>query len=70
LLSPGSEFQAGGNPPLEETAPAAKPKSKAKAKPKVKSKAKRCLKGRAGGHGRCVAVKKATRAGESARGGR
>lgn len=32
LLSPGSEFQAGGNPPLAEPAPAAKPKPKAKPK--------------------------------------
>jgi hypothetical protein len=41
LLSPGSEFQAGGNPPLAGQAPAAKPKAKAKAKSKKKrSKAK------------------------------
>jgi hypothetical protein len=38
LLSPGSEFQAGGNPPLASTAPAAKPKAKKAAKKKVKKK--------------------------------
>jgi hypothetical protein len=60
LLSPGSEFQAGGNPPLtgSEPAPVAKPRSKAKlkgckkgyVKKKTecvkKSKAKRSAKGR------------------------
>ncbi len=70
LLSPGSEFQAGGNPPLSESVSAAQPKSKAKAKRKAKSKAKRCPTGRAGEHGRCAAVKKATRAVKLARGGR
>ncbi len=37
LLSPGSEFQAGGNPPLAG-APVVKPKPKQKAKPKVKKR--------------------------------
>lgn len=44
-LSPGSEFQAGGNPPLAESKPAAKVKPKAKRKVKKrrarKSRAKR-----------------------------
>jgi hypothetical protein len=38
LLSPGSEFQAGGNPPLTGSTPAAAPKAKAKVKKKVKRK--------------------------------
>jgi hypothetical protein len=46
LLSPGSEFQAGGNPPLAGSASATKPKSK----PKVKT----CTKGHVRKHGRCV----------------
>ncbi len=41
LLSPGSEFQAGGNPPLTaESTPKAKPRAKAKAKTKAKGKVK------------------------------
>lgn len=49
LLSPGSEFQAGGNPPLAQALPAAKPKAKAK------TRAKGCKKGYAKGKGgRCV----------------
>jgi hypothetical protein len=47
LLSPGSEFQAGGNPPL--SAPEA-----SKPKPKAKARAKGCRKGFAKKHGRCV----------------
>jgi hypothetical protein len=56
LLSPGSEFQAGGNPPLAEPAPA--PVSK----PKAKAKATKCKKGTKLEHGKCVKtkVKKAT----------
>jgi hypothetical protein len=38
LLSPGSEFQAGGNPPLAAPAPVAKPKVKKTVKPKRKKK--------------------------------
>ena len=38
LLSPGSEFQAGGNPPLASPAPAAKPKAKKAAKKKIGKK--------------------------------
>ena len=38
LLSPGSEFQAGGNPPLVSPAPAAKPKAKKAAKKKIRKK--------------------------------
>jgi len=48
LLSPGSQFQAGGNPPLVGSAPAAKPK------PKAKAKAKKCRRGFARKHGKCV----------------
>jgi hypothetical protein len=48
LLSPGSEFQAGGNLPLGAPAPAAVSKPKAKAKPK------KCKKGTKREHGRCV----------------
>jgi Tol biopolymer transport system component len=41
LLSPGSEFQAGGNPPLAAPAPVAKPKAKkTKKKPKKADKKK------------------------------
>ncbi|MGH2853878.1 MAG: hypothetical protein ACRDLF_06765, partial [Solirubrobacteraceae bacterium] len=63
LLSPGSEFQAGGNPPL------AAPKPIAKAKPKVTAR-KACRKGLRRKRGRCVAKKKAKRAAKSARGRR
>jgi hypothetical protein len=49
LLAPGSEFQAGGNPPL------ATPPVAAKAKPKVKAKA--CKKGSKRKSGRCVKIK-------------
>jgi hypothetical protein len=52
LLSPGSELQAGGNPPL-----AGEPAVKAKAK--AKAKVKKCSKGRHLAHGRCVKSKKA-----------
>ena len=52
LLSPGSEFQAGGNPPLAAPVPAVfKPKVKPKAKPK------RCKRGLTLEHGRCVRPK-------------
>jgi hypothetical protein len=51
LLSPGSEFQAGGNPPLVETSSAPKPKPKAKAKG--------CKKGQMKRRGRCVKSPKA-----------
>jgi hypothetical protein len=47
LLSPGSEFQAGGNPPLtgSEPAPAAKPKSKpAKCRQGFVKKKTKCVK--------------------------
>jgi Tol biopolymer transport system component len=54
LLSPGSEFQAGGNPPLSESAPAAKPR------PEVK--AKRCRRGYVNKNGRCVRKLKAKKA--------
>ncbi len=49
LLSPGSEFQAGGNPPLAG-GPAAKPK--AKPKPKSKAKKRRPKGGKRAGRGR------------------
>ncbi len=49
LLSPGSEFQAGGNPPLSESAPATKPKPKPKAK-----KVRVCKRGYVNRRGRCV----------------
>jgi hypothetical protein len=38
LLSTGSEFQAGGNPPLAPPVPVAKPKAKKAAKKKIKKK--------------------------------
>jgi hypothetical protein len=53
LLSPGSEFQAGGNPPLAPSAPAATPKPKVKAKPKPK----KCKKDTKLRRGRCVTTK-------------
>jgi hypothetical protein len=55
LLSPGSEFQAGGNPPLasSEPPPAAKPKSKAKPKG--------CRKGYVKRQTRCVRKPRAKR---------
>ncbi len=51
LLSPGSEFQAGEVPPLAPSAPAAKPKPKAKAKG--------CEKGYVKKDGKCVKKPKA-----------
>jgi Tol biopolymer transport system component len=48
LLSPGSEFQAGGNPPLAAPA-ASKPKAKPRAKPKRK-----CKRGTTRKHDKCV----------------
>ncbi len=48
LLSPGSEFQAGGNPPLAVPA-ASKPKAKPRAKPK-----RRCKRGTMRRHDKCV----------------
>lgn len=56
LLSPGSEFQAGGNPPLtaSEQAPAAKTKPKAK---RVK-----CKKGSVKKNGKCVKTESAKKA--------
>jgi hypothetical protein len=51
LLSPGSEFQAGGNPPLAAPVSAATPKPKAKVK-KAKAKQRKCKKGTV--RGRCV----------------
>jgi hypothetical protein len=58
LLSPGSEFQAGGNPPLAAPAPAAKPAVKSKAK------SAKCKKGFVKKKGKCVRAKakKASRA--------
>jgi hypothetical protein len=41
LLSPGSEFQAGGNPPLAAAPQAAKPKAKRKAKSKSRKRRKK-----------------------------
>jgi hypothetical protein len=52
LLSPGSEFQAGGNPPL-----ASEPAPAAKLKPKAKAKLKRCKKGKTLKRGKCVKAK-------------
>ena len=57
LLSPGSEFQAGGNPPLATSVQTAKPKTKKAAKPKVKRKRKKAKKvsrshGKAQRHGK------------------
>jgi hypothetical protein len=48
LLSPGSEFQAGGNPLPPPAKPAAKSKTSIKKKAKVKRKAKRTVKNRRG----------------------
>jgi hypothetical protein len=48
LLSPGSEFQAGGNPPLTGSGSMAKPVSKVKKKPKKKRKSKSRKAARAG----------------------
>ncbi len=69
LLSPGSEFQAGGNPPLTDTEPPS-------AKPKAKSKPEECKKGHMRQKGKCVKKPRArktkaknTRAGNSRRGG-
>jgi hypothetical protein len=65
LLSPGSEFQAGGNPPLAGAPPvkakAKAKKSKVKSKPKPQRKAKRARKvglraGSRGGGARRVAT--------------
>jgi hypothetical protein len=56
LLSPGSEFQTGGNPPLAESAPAAV-KPKPKAKPKAKARPKKCKKGAALKRRKCVKAK-------------
>jgi hypothetical protein len=44
LLSPGSEFQAGGNPSLAAPIPAAKPKPKPKGKAKAKKRKKKTVK--------------------------
>lgn len=52
LLSPGSEFQVGGNPPL-----AAPVVSKPAVKPKAKAKSKKCKQGTPPRHGRCVKAK-------------
>ncbi len=52
LLSPGSEFQAGGNPPL--TAPVV---PAAVSKPKAKAKPKKCKRGTRLVHGKCVKAK-------------
>ena len=56
LLSPGSEFQAGGNPPLTASAPAPA------VKPKPKTKAKACKKGYVKKDGKCVKKPKAKKA--------
>jgi hypothetical protein len=48
LLAPGSEFQAGGNPPLAAPSPVAKPTAKKVAKKKTGKKAKRRKTGRRG----------------------
>jgi hypothetical protein len=63
LLSPGSEFQAGGNPPLAAPA-ASKPKAKPRAKPKRK-----CKRGMTRKHDKCVRgkSKSAKRAGNKRR---
>ncbi len=66
LLSPGSEFQAGGNPPLAG-GPAAKPKPKQK--PKQKAKKRKPGKGLGKGHAKRRG-KKATRAAVGARANR
>jgi hypothetical protein len=64
LLSPGSEFQAGGNPPL--AAPAV---SKPAVKSKAKVKPKKCRAGKVVKQGRCVKAKgrKAKKAGNERR---
>ncbi len=64
LLSPGSQFQAGGNPPLAG-APAAKPKAKHKAKPKAKKR-----RPKSGKAGRGHAKRHAKRAERTVAGGR
>ncbi len=65
LLLPGSEFQAGGNPPLVAAMPVTKTKPKARATTK-----KGCKKGLEERHGKCVGKKKPKRAAKSARGRR
>ena len=62
LLSPGSEFQAGGNPPL--AAPAVVSKQRAKAGPK------RCKRGTTVRHGKCVRSKARARKASSYRKGK
>jgi Tol biopolymer transport system component len=57
LLAPGSEFQAGGNPPLAEPVSAHKAKSKPKAKPRPAS----CRRRHARKRGKCVRVKRAAK---------
>jgi hypothetical protein len=52
LLSPSSEFQAGGNPPLAAFAPAVKAKAKPKAK--LKTGPGKCKKSYAKRRGKCV----------------
>jgi len=61
LLAPGSELQAGGNPPLAE------PPGKGVKTSKVKPKPKACRKGYRRKHGRCVRV---TRSKKSVKGRR
>ncbi len=60
LLSPGSEFQAGGNPPLAGESAVTKPKAKQKAKPKAKKRrskgGKRARRERAHGKAKGAAV--------------
>jgi hypothetical protein len=56
LLSPGSEFQAGGNPPLTASSPSAGTKSKPKVKKKAKKKLKKKATGKKGRKARRTAV--------------
>jgi hypothetical protein len=68
LLAPGSEFQAGGNPPLAAPAPAVAAKPKARKAVKKKPKKKKKSAGRRGKGARGAAVKRAYAHGKGGRG--
>ena len=66
LLAPGSEFQAGGNPPLAPSAPVTKTKVK-KTKKKTGKRAKRRTTGKAGKRAKGAATKRSSVHGEGGR---
>jgi hypothetical protein len=68
LLAPGSEFQAGGNPPLAAPAPAVAAKPKARKAVKKKPKKKKKSAGRRGKGASGAAVKRAYAHGKGGRG--